>query len=118
MIFCVSFYRDLRTPLMKAASRKHADIIKLLIDAGADVNIVDNKGYSYEQILLEEDQVTESSTTANSAAAKNSLPLETSMTMTETELPPASTVCFRCSKPSLAYSRNYKGDLICLKCVR
>ena len=103
---------------MKAASRKHTEIIKLLVDAGANVNIVDHQGYSYEQILMEEDKVKESSTNSNPAEAKVALPLETSMKeMMLPEPASVSTVCFRCSRPSLAYSRNYKGDLLCLKCA-
>ena len=44
-------FGDSRTPLMKAASGQHMDVIDVLLQAGADASLVDSAGLSYLDIM-------------------------------------------------------------------
>ncbi len=51
-----SSFKDLRTPLMKAASQGHVDIISLLLDKGANPHLKDSKGNTYLDILQQHEE--------------------------------------------------------------
>jgi len=113
-----SSFGDLRTPLLKAASRNHERIVALLIDSGADVAVKDSRG-------LQLDQVWGSEISMMSVAAlgkEHVLTEENSGFTICSEInnavcagDEAKALCSICQSPSLAFSRK-GGKLICFDC--
>jgi hypothetical protein len=122
---------DHRTPLHKAASQGHEDVVRLLLERGADPDALDAGGNSYMSVMQDSPphlppltsnnplsdepmNINEITPAVQEDAISTSVPDDATL-IAPTPFIPRET-CSRCREPSIAFAFVRK-QLVCMKCV-
>jgi ankyrin repeat protein len=115
-------FGDLNTPAHKALLAGRNDIAEYLIGQGANTNFPNSLGFTVK-FLLDNPKELESliDNDYQSREQQNSILSHQIEKMTTTESKDVLNefpLCSRCQKPSMAFSRDSKGNLVCSNCKK
>ena len=128
-------FGDGRTALMKAASQNQLEIIKLLLDSGANPEVEDAEGLQYTDLLIHDSSLhlcserecsprlcmTSEVTTDEISPSRYFCRTDTTSLVSKEDFPElVPTIqkrrCAKCQEPALAFSRILGDRLICMRC--
>ncbi len=104
--------RDNRTPLMKAASQAHLEVIGYLLSIGANPDLQDTKGYSSQDILQLRDNIPSNSSLG--VEDENEFKKFRSVMQPVQPIPPIF-ICPLCMKETFSV-RKRRDLLVCTNC--